>query len=274
MHDKGYMISKDGTRLFFQINGVEDASKTFVIVHGFAEHSGRYTEITEQLNQAGYNVLSFDLRGHGRSRGTRGYIDSLAQYSEDLHVAICRATKTFGVKSVTLLAHSMGALIASHYATKYPAKLDAVIMSCPLFKIKVDVPKWKYKAAKLASTFTPKLALPNDLDPKYLSHNETEVKKYTEDPLVFKYVRARWFWEVIKSEAETLKKAKNFKIPLLLQIGSADRVVCPEQAKAWYNECGSKYKTMLVYENFYDDIYNEADKQRPVSDMISWAQST
>ncbi len=35
------------------------------IVHGMAEHAGRYAEFAESLTNAGYVVFAQDLRGHG-----------------------------------------------------------------------------------------------------------------------------------------------------------------------------------------------------------------
>lgn len=270
MSDTGFLTSKDGTRLFFQTSPQKGAKATVVVVHGFAEHSGRYKKFTTLLNQHGYNVLLFDFRGHGRSRGTRGYIDSISQYTDDLHAAICHASRIFGHKSVYCLSHSMGALVTTYYGVQFPSKLLGAVLSCPLFKISVEVPKWKSKAARIASTLTPKLALPNDLEPKYLTHDEGIVKQYEDDPLIFNFVRARWFWEILKSEQEVLTLADSFKVPFLLEVGEEDRVVCPEKAKLWYKKCKARDKTMLLYDGFYHEIYNEIDADRPISDALTW----
>ncbi len=51
-----------------------------VLVHGYAEHMGRYTWLTESLVAAGYDCDLFDLRGHGRSGGSRGHVARFADY--------------------------------------------------------------------------------------------------------------------------------------------------------------------------------------------------
>src|SRR5882724_6099377 len=40
---------------------------TLVLVHGYAEHSGRYEYAGSSLAERGYAVCALDLRGHGRS---------------------------------------------------------------------------------------------------------------------------------------------------------------------------------------------------------------
>ena len=42
------------------------------LVHGLAEHCGRYEELAQHLNRNGIAVVGIDLRGHGLSAGPRG----------------------------------------------------------------------------------------------------------------------------------------------------------------------------------------------------------
>src|SRR5215813_5706740 len=54
-----------------------------LITHGYAEHCGRYHEVAHVIVNAGWAALSYDVRGHGRSPGQRGYIDRFAIYLDD-----------------------------------------------------------------------------------------------------------------------------------------------------------------------------------------------
>lgn len=62
-----------------------------VIVHGYAEHIGRYREVAHVLTDAGLTVVGFDLRGHGRSSGGRGVIRSFTDYLDNLDAALALA---------------------------------------------------------------------------------------------------------------------------------------------------------------------------------------
>ena len=90
----GYTTSTDqwGTKLFFRKNIVPNAKGAVVIVHGAAEHSGRYDYLAKRLNDAGYSTYRFDHRGHGRSARPyvdnaipRGHIDDWSNLVNDVH---------------------------------------------------------------------------------------------------------------------------------------------------------------------------------------------
>ncbi|MEX0786127.1 MAG: alpha/beta fold hydrolase, partial [Dehalococcoidia bacterium] len=66
--DEGVWQSADGLELFERSWRPAEPKATVAIVHGFAEHSGRYDHAGEHLAAAGYAAYALDLRGHGRSQ--------------------------------------------------------------------------------------------------------------------------------------------------------------------------------------------------------------
>lgn len=90
-----------------------------VVVHGHGGHSGIFTRLVEYLVEylvdRDYVIYSFDLRGHGRSPGQRGYINSWAEYRADL-AAFLKFVKTKESQlPLFLIAQSMGGTIALDY---------------------------------------------------------------------------------------------------------------------------------------------------------------
>jgi alpha-beta hydrolase superfamily lysophospholipase len=104
------------------------------IVHGAAEHSGRYDRFAKTLVSEGYAVYATDHRGHGRTRVRSGELgdagpDAWNRFIEDeqqLSQLIRQANP--GVKLV-LIGHSLGSFIAQDYITRRPELIDAVVMS-------------------------------------------------------------------------------------------------------------------------------------------------
>ncbi len=82
----------DGLSLYFQGWQTEQNQKGVIcLVHGLGEHSGRYEYWSGLLNQAGYSILSYDLRGHGKSGGIRGHISSFDEYLADTDLLLQEA---------------------------------------------------------------------------------------------------------------------------------------------------------------------------------------
>jgi alpha-beta hydrolase superfamily lysophospholipase len=86
-----------------------------VIVHGVAEHSGRYEKLTQHLSRAGFDVHAFDLRGHGRSEGRRVHVEQWNDYLLDVDHFLEHVSATVPKTPMVLYGHSFGALIVLDY---------------------------------------------------------------------------------------------------------------------------------------------------------------
>ena len=86
-----FLTAQDGTSLFYSQDFPEEMKAAVVLVHGVNEHCGRYRYVTERLKHAGYGVMRFDLRGHGKSGGERGFAASVFDFPEDVHLVVDKA---------------------------------------------------------------------------------------------------------------------------------------------------------------------------------------
>ncbi len=109
----------DGTRLHVCTRMPGEAAMAraaVIIVHGIFEHGGRHAFLAEGLAQRGYATHAIDLRGHGRSDGTRGSIDRFDQYLADLGDFVSYLAKDQPSGPFYLFGHSMGGQIVLLYA--------------------------------------------------------------------------------------------------------------------------------------------------------------
>ncbi len=273
MPSKDWISSRDGTKLYIETHPVPNPKHVVVLVHGFAEHIGRYGEIFERLNRANMSVLGVDLRGHGRSHGMRGYINNFSEYIDDLGTAVREAQTRNNVSKVIILAHSMGALVASCYAAQHPDQISGLILSSPLIEIAVEIPAWKRRAGQWMAKLMPSFSLKSTMDTKYLTHDTEKVRAYDEDPLIFHYVRAGWFDQITGFKDEAFKIARQLRTPVLVQFSPKDYIVNFETGKKWSSELASSQKEIKVYDGFYHEIYNEVEREKPISDLIAWLNS-
>ncbi len=261
--------SFDGTHLFFREWSIKDPQSNILVVHGLGEHSGRYSALANDFKNAGFSVFSFDLRGHGKSDGRRGHIMNFNEYLYDVdnfkQMLIKRSSKP-----LFILGHSMGGLIAMNYAIKNPANLHGLITSSPLFRIRAKVPEWKKKLGIFLSSRIPSLSMSNGLNPYHLSHSQEIVQAYIKDPLVHTKVTARWFTEITGAMEETFRIAPRLNIPVLMLHGGDDQLTDPSGSEEIFRLLTVSDKTLKLYDNYYHEIYNEIERQRPVNDTIEW----
>lgn len=97
------------------------------IVHGVAEHSGRYQNLADHLTLAGFDIHAFDLRGHGRSEGRRVHVERWNDYLLDVDYFLAHLMDHLSgdhsddhsmvapTTPVVLYGHSLGALIVLDY---------------------------------------------------------------------------------------------------------------------------------------------------------------
>jgi alpha-beta hydrolase superfamily lysophospholipase len=85
MHFDFGWTTEDGLHLYAQGWQPQATPKVVVrLVHRLGEHSGRYVHLATHLIQAGYPVVGFDERGHGRSQGPRGHSPSYETLMQDI----------------------------------------------------------------------------------------------------------------------------------------------------------------------------------------------
>ncbi|WP_250130212.1 alpha/beta fold hydrolase [Jeotgalicoccus sp. WY2] len=122
-----YIESKDGTLLYTKVQTTEEpetAKATVIIVHGLAEHLGRYDDIAGVLIRSGFNVIRYDQRGHGHSSGENTFYSKVDEITDDLGAIVLYTRKLLPEQQVFVIGHSMGGYTAALYGTKYPGKVE------------------------------------------------------------------------------------------------------------------------------------------------------
>src|SRR5258708_26482380 len=84
-HDEGFFNAKDNLRLFWESDLPDQPKAHLGIVHGYADHSGRYRKFIDALVADGFAVHAFDYRGHGQAGGRRGYCGKFSEFIDDLY---------------------------------------------------------------------------------------------------------------------------------------------------------------------------------------------
>jgi alpha-beta hydrolase superfamily lysophospholipase len=271
-HEEHFFNGADGLRLFFRRWSVPEPRGSVALLHGFAEHSGRYDHVAERLCEAGYSVAAVDYRGHGQSGGKRNHIDSFDEYLGDVESFLAEARRSGLASRPVLLGHSQGGLVAARYAELHPEALSALVLSSPFMGLALKVPAWKSAAGRAVSRLWPSFSMPSGLDPAWLSHDREVVERYAADPMISQHATARWFTEVTEAQARSLEDAGRIGLPLLVLQAGDDRLSSGEATRRLFEGAGSQDKRLEVYEGFYHEVMNEVGRERVLGDLVGWLE--
>ncbi|HET9117014.1 MAG TPA: alpha/beta hydrolase [Pseudonocardiaceae bacterium] len=255
-----------------------------VVVHGIHEHSARYTHLGARLAAAGYAVYAADHRGHGRSDGRRANIERMALILDDLRSFVRFAAERHPDLPVFMVGHSLGGLIALHYALDAvdhgaldraasgsgSTSLDGLVVSGPA----VTATAGSALARRLAgvlSALVPNLGVAAlDADHK-ISRDPEVVRAYREDPLVYRgRIKARTGAEILAAMQRLPGRLPRLSVPLLLLHGAEDEICPPTGSMMVHDAVSSPDRTLRRYPGLYHEVFNEPEREAILTDLICW----
>ncbi len=231
---KTITVDAHGGGLYAEIFSPSDTPRGVVVVtHGYAEHCGRYHELAHVIVNAGWAAITYDVRGHGKSPGPRGYIDHFQTYLDDLRLVHAAGRALVAPHAPTvLLGHSHGSLISLRaLCGDRPPEAIAAIVSSPYLGLKLVVPGYKKLMARIASRVAPKFAQPNSLHVEDLTHDTVKQAERTADKLCFDVATARWFTESSSAQDFVATHAEKINVPTTWLVGGADPIADPAQSR-------------------------------------------
>jgi acylglycerol lipase len=270
------MQTRDGLSLVVEHCEVADARARLVLVHGYAEHRGRYRQLVEQLGMRGIECHLFDLRGHGESDGPRGHVNRFADYLDDLRRVVATVHARGEKTPLLLLGHSLGSLIALCFVRAHPGTFEAMAVSSPVLGPAFPVPAARLMLARAASLTTPAVNFESGLLPEWVSRDPEMVAAYAADPHVFSTTTPRWFTEVTAAQRELIAHADEITTPALFLVAGSDRIADHRLSLDLFEKLGTPapQKRLRTYPECYHEIFNElpAARAEVTQNLFSWLE--
>ncbi len=241
-----------------------------LLVHGYAEHAGRYQYFAEHCVGKGYAVFAVDHWGHGRSEGAPGYVPDFSVFHDGVDQLLACAKQDFPELPVMLVGHSMGGLISATYLLANQSKFSACVLSGPAVKAAEEPSAFLKAISGFLSRFFPKLGV-LELDPNGVSRDPQVVADYLADPLVYNgKMGARLAAEMLTNMTKIQEKAGQISLPVLLLHGEKDSLAAAEGSKFLDSHISSSDKKLIIYPELFHEIFNEPEKDIVLNDMTDW----
>ncbi|RLB64879.1 MAG: alpha/beta hydrolase [Deltaproteobacteria bacterium] len=293
--------SDDGTALWVHRWLPDGPPKAIVqIVHGMAEHGGRYGGLAEALCAAGYGAYAHDQRGHGRSVPEGEELGHMADSAgwdrgvSDIHLLNRHLAHEHGALPLLLLGHSMGSLMLQQVLAQHPEDgcgfaLSGTSGSPPAIATagrlvarieRARLGKRGKSGLLNALSFGDfnKAFRPTRTDFDWLSRDEAEVDAYIADPLCGVQVSTQCWVDLLDALPKLTTRANLARIPkqkpIFLMSGSRDPVgdmgksvtqLMDAYRNAWLTDV-----EMKLYDDGRHEILHETNHSEVTERLVAW----
>lgn len=274
-HEESFFEGKDGARIFEQCwmppEGVKPRA-VMLVVHGLAEHSGRYAHVGKWFAERGFVVGALDHRGHGQSVGVDSEISSMEDVISDLDIFASSLRERVPGVPLFLFGHSMGGLIAVYYVIQRQPQLRGVLLSGAALKISDEISPLLIKVSGLLAKIAPKMKTIK-LDGSAVSRDPSVVQRYDADPLNYRGgIPACTAVAMNQAIQHCQGHFDRFSLPVLVMHGGQDRLADIEGSRQMYAGAASTDKQFKEYEGLYHELVNEPEKEQVMGDMLVWME--
>jgi len=234
-----------------------------LIAHGYGEHARRYDHVARRLVEHGAAVYAPDHHGHGRSQGERALVTGVEQLSSDLHAVQALAQERHPGVPVVLIGHSMGGLIATHFAQTRGDDLSALVLSGPAIGRNPDI--------EALITMDPLPDVP--IDPDVLSRDPEVGRAYAEDPLVYHGPFRRETLEAFGRALEQVAAAGELgPYPVLWIHGSEDALVPITGTREMIDLIRGGSFEEKIYAGARHEVFNETNRDEVLDDVVAFIE--
>lgn len=280
---------------------VENPKAVVQVLHGMAEHIGRYADFARYLNENGYVVLGDDHRGHGKTAG----LDNLGKVPEgdcfwdtvqDEILITKYATDTYGLP-VIIFGHSYGSFLTQAYIQRNSGVIAGAVLCGSACQNGADV-----KAGKLISkiqtaiygkdapaTMIRKMSF-GSYDAQFIGENkefawgnrdDKEREKYLADPMC-NFTLSLGFYKSFFRALCKIYRSKNLSnirkdLPIFIISGDRDPVggngKLVSRLYEKYIDAGLAGVSMKLYPEARHEILNELNKEEVYGDVRDFVET-
>lgn len=270
-HSSDFFNGVKNQQLFAQYWLPDESPRAIILlVHGVAEHSGRYRRLAEHLSERGFALCAYDQPGHGQSEGVKGHLDKFSNLTESLRLFQEKLQQQFPNIPMYILGHSMGSLVSLKHLIAEQHRYEGAILSAAALISPAAPGKAASMILRILASIVPKLGA-IQLEAEGVSRDPKEVEKYINDPLNYTgKLSAKLIIEMLDTANYVIANLTQLELPIICLHGDADGMTSPEGSKTIIDSASSNDKTLTLYSGLYHEILNEPEREQVMTDVSNW----
>lgn len=257
-----------GKTALYRFDASGDPKAVIIFVHGLGEHAGRYAGWAARFNEEGVTFVAFDLPGHGNSEGRRGVVSSPMKVYDTLDRLCSELHTEFPGVPLFIYGHSLGGGIVLNYLIRRRPQVTGAIVTSPWLILSDTTPRAKVILANVAKKLMPGMAQSSGLKTEYLSRDPEVVAAYRTDPLVHGMISAGLYGWMTDAATETLSRAEEITVPLLLAHGRKDLITSPSGSLQVAGLVTNV--TIKLWDEGYHELHNDLLKDEHFDFIAEW----
>ena len=233
-----------------------------ILVHGYAEHTGRYEHVAQALVDAGAAVVAHDHAGHGESEGERASVPDMEALVDDTARVVEQARDGL---PLVMIGHSLGGIVATRYAQRPDHGLAALVLSGPVIGGNPHL---------LGLVNLPQIPdIP--IDPAVLSRDPETGRAYAEDALVYHGPFKRETLQAIIDSIDAIAGGGDLgDLPTLWIHGDQDVLAPIAHARPAVERIRGSVFEERIYEGAQHEVFNESNRDEVIADVLAFLQRT
>jgi len=249
-------------------------SRALLLLHRGHEHADRWDNVVPHLMLPDTAIFAWEARGHGQSPGRRGHAPGFMAYVRDLETFANHIAATHGVprERMSVVAHSVGAVVAAVWAHDFAPPLAALVLATPAFEVKLYVPG-ALLGTRLMLKVKPDATIKSYVKGTWLTRDEAEQRTYDADTTISKDISARILVELFDSAQRVIADAAVMTQPLLLISAGDDSVVKNTAHERFFLRSGAKVKEHISLPHARHAVFHDLCREEVCAAIRKFVQA-
>ena len=276
------LLCTDGRKRSIHIWEPGTPNKVFLMVHGLMDHCGNYILPALFFKDHGIATVIQAQIGHdhkGPDHPRKVSFRHFEALKGDVDLMLTWVKEQYPGLPVFIVAHSMGALVATHYGISCQA-LDPVvkgfIFSSPYYVNAVKVPRIMISLVGILANLLPGMIVPTEDFKKVVTHDEAVYKrqrKDEEDGFVVSSVTMRSANELVKAQAWIPENIARWNHRVLFILAGDDRISDMAANQKLIGQIQPDLVTGLHYPENYHENFNELNREEVFKRILEWVNA-
>ncbi|VVB78869.1 2-succinyl-6-hydroxy-2,4-cyclohexadiene-1-carboxylate synthase [uncultured archaeon] len=252
-----YLPGKE--RIYYRKNAFKAGRKTIIFVHGLSGSCSAWFPYENKFENK-YNILTLDIRGHGKSFRPAKLRDyAVDKYVEDLY----RIIKKEKLSNLILIGHSFGTMIVMDFLTKHRSLVKSLILissdAAPAKRIVAKTMKMIFSPSRIMNYLPQYKIYGGHIDyKKYPNTGDWNLRRMIAD-ISNTGLRSYFFSMLQAYDFDKEDDLSKINLPVLVMHGDKD-TVCPLNSGIKVNQLIKKSKFVVFNGSNHVVVLNEVDK--------------